>query len=67
MKNLFQRIPHRPVGWRRPYLSCRSVLKNVDCQKKRVVITKRGKPIAAVISIMDQKKQKPRKAPSPQP
>ena len=39
--------------------NCLSVLQDVDIQKKRVVITKRGKPIAEVIPYELGKKEIP--------
>ena len=40
---------------------CLAVLQNVDKQKKRIVITKRGKPIAEVIPYEFGKKEIPLK------
>ncbi|MFH1489949.1 MAG: type II toxin-antitoxin system prevent-host-death family antitoxin [Pseudomonadota bacterium] len=40
---------------------CLSVLQDVDKQKKRVVITKRGKPIAEVIPYESEEKETPLK------
>jgi prevent-host-death family protein len=41
--------------------TCLAVLKDVNRQKKRVIITKRGKPIAEIIPVDNQKKKKPLK------
>jgi len=41
--------------------TCLAVLKDVNRQKKRVVITKRGKPIAEIVPVDYQKKEKPLK------
>ncbi len=41
--------------------TCLAVLKDVNRQKKRVVITKRGKPIAEIKPVDYQKKEKPLK------
>lgn len=41
--------------------TCLAVLKDVSRQKKRVIITKRGKPIAEIIPVNHQKKEKPLK------
>lgn len=41
--------------------TCLAVLKDVNRQKKRVIITKRGKPIAEIIPVDNQKKEKPLK------
>ena len=37
--------------------TCLSVLEDVGRQKKKVVITKRGKPIAEIVPITSQKKK----------
>lgn len=41
--------------------TCLAVLENVKRQKKRIVITKHGKPIAEIIPIENQKKDIPLK------
>ncbi|MBU0768140.1 MAG: type II toxin-antitoxin system Phd/YefM family antitoxin [Proteobacteria bacterium] len=41
--------------------TCLAVLEDVDRQKKRVLITKRGKPIAEIIPVEHQKKDIPLK------
>jgi len=41
--------------------TCLAVLEDVSRQKKRVLITKRGKPIAEIIPVEHQKKEVPLK------